>query len=207
MEASFRDFVAVLNSHHPQIKLKCNLQNQQVKFLDTVVFFTPILASGNKKLATKVYLKDTDRHTLLHKSSYHPQRTYLRLIKLQLIRFHRIDTFPDDVEEATRILFAALTQRGYSKRFLRNIKTEVKAILMHHREHKREGESLPLIPMVETFSHHLGGFNAKLRSNFRRTQESCEPLTKFRMIRAYRRNKNLKDMLVHTAVDKIKIKG
>ena len=28
-ETSLREFIAVLNSHHPQIKLKCNLQKQK----------------------------------------------------------------------------------------------------------------------------------------------------------------------------------
>lgn len=53
MEASFRDFVAVLNSHHPQIKLKCNLQNQQVKFLDTVVFFYSHFGQWEQKTCYK----------------------------------------------------------------------------------------------------------------------------------------------------------
>lgn len=54
-ETSFRVFVAVLNSHHPQIKLKCNLQKQKVEFLDTEVFFTPVLGGGSTNIATKVY--------------------------------------------------------------------------------------------------------------------------------------------------------
>lgn len=54
-ETSFRAFVALLNSHHPQIKLKCNLQKQKVEFLDTEVFFTPVLGGGSTNIATKVY--------------------------------------------------------------------------------------------------------------------------------------------------------
>ena len=104
-----------------------------------------------------------------------------------------ICTFPDDVEEATRTLFAALTQRPYSKRFLRKIKADVNSILINHKEYKREWDSLPLISLVETFSHHVGGFNTKLRANFKRAQESCQPLNKCRMITAYRRNKTSLD--------------
>ncbi|XP_034396597.1 GTPase IMAP family member 8-like [Cyclopterus lumpus] len=51
---------------------------------------------------------DTDRHALLHKSSHHPQHTYRGLIKSQLIRFHRIGTFPELVEEAGSTLCGAL---------------------------------------------------------------------------------------------------
>lgn len=204
-EESFVEFVSVLNSHHPQIKLKCNLQKTKVEFLDTEVFFAPVWHRDCKKLATKVYFKTTDRHALLHKTSYHPKHTYEGLIKSQLIRFHRICTYRDDVEEATNILFEALTHRGYSKRFLRKIKVDVNATFQNHDEYRRRGgESLPLIPMVETFSQHLGKFNATLKSNFKGTQQACQPLNNFKTIIAYRRNKNLKDLLVHTTLDKKK---
>ncbi|KAA8578365.1 hypothetical protein FQN60_000060, partial [Etheostoma spectabile] len=64
-----------------------------VEFLNTRVYFH---SSGDqlKTLASKVYFKDTDRHALLHKTSYHPKHMYRGLIKSQLIRFHRICTFP-----------------------------------------------------------------------------------------------------------------
>ena len=54
-ETSFREFVAILNCHHPQIKLKYNLQKQKVKFLDMEVFFTLPLGGVSKNIATKVY--------------------------------------------------------------------------------------------------------------------------------------------------------
>lgn len=161
-----------------------------------------------KKLATKVYFKTTDRHALLHKTSYHPKHTYEGLIKLQLIRFYRICTYRDDVEEAINILFEALSHRGYTKQFLRKIKADVNATFQNHYEYRREGESLPLFPMVETFSHHLGKFNTTfnttLKANFKRTQQVCQPLTNFKTITAYRRNKHLKDLLVLTILDRRK---
>lgn len=87
-----------------------------------------------KRLATKVFFKETDRHALLHKSSYHPKHTYRGLIKSQLIRFHRICTYPHNVDKATRILFTALRRRGYLQRFLREIKAEVKGIFQNNGE-------------------------------------------------------------------------
>lgn len=93
----------MLNSHHPKIKLKHNLQNDKAEFLDTTVFFFYSYTEHTKRLATKVYFKDTDRHAVLHKTSYHPKHTFRSLIKSQLIRFN-----PQDVEEATKVLFTAL---------------------------------------------------------------------------------------------------
>lgn len=68
-------------------------------------------------------------------------------------------------------MFAALMHRGYSKRFLHKIKTEVAVTFKNHNEYRKEGESLPLIPMVKTFSYHLGKFNATLKANFKPAQE------------------------------------
>lgn len=203
-EETFKQFLGVLNCHHPKIKLKCSLQWERVEFLDTQVFFIPIAGGKEKKLATKVYFKDTDRHALLHKASYHPRHTFRGLIKSQLIRFHRICTFPDDVEEATSTLFSALKHRGYASRFLRKIKSEVKQQFQNIYEHKKQPTNKQLVPCVQTYSQYLHSFNLDIKSHFVEAQGNCEALRDFKMIMAYRRNKNLKDILVHTAVDRRK---
>ena len=70
-EMEFNHFIHILNSHH-RIKLKHTLHlHQQVPFLDTIVFFTDA-RDGYKTLANQVYFKDTDRHSLIFNSSYHP---------------------------------------------------------------------------------------------------------------------------------------
>lgn len=47
-ETAFKQFVEILNGHHPKIELKCNLQKQKVEFLDTQVFFFPFLVVERK---------------------------------------------------------------------------------------------------------------------------------------------------------------
>ena len=202
-EVDFNNFIQILNSHHPRIKLKHTFHLQQVPFLDTIVFFTEA-KEGLKTLATKVYFKDTDRHSLLFSSSYHPRHTFSSIIKSQLIRFHRICSLPHHVEEATRTLFQALRPRGYSKRFLRTIKHEVAALFqlgrpdlprINNTEHK-------LVPLVTTFSRQLGPLNQAIKQHFNSAKLHTTPLAPFKMIMSYRRNKNLKDILVHTALNK-----
>lgn len=61
---------------------------------------------GKKCLGTKVLFKDMARHVLMfHKSSFHP---FKRIVKSQLILFHRICSLAEDVE----VLFRALRSRG-----------------------------------------------------------------------------------------------
>ena len=83
---------------------------------------------GPRTLGTRVYFKSTDTHALLHKTFYHPKHTYKGIVKSQLSRYRRICTDEQDVEMATKVLFQALRLRGYSKRFLREIKKEVKQL-------------------------------------------------------------------------------
>ena len=199
---SFLEFVKVLNSQHPRIKLKHNLQTQEVEFLDTVVFFTEIdHTTATKKLATKVYFKETDRHALLHKHSFHPKHTFKGLIKAQLIRFHRICTYPQHVEEATAILFSALLPRGYSHRFLRTIKAQVNGLFKSQQYHnERRDDQTPIIPLVLTYSSSGMIFKKTIAQNFQKASLDCPQLGSFRLITALRRNKNLQDLLVHTAL-------
>ena len=172
--------------------------------MDTIVFFSEII-DGYKTLGTKVYFKDTDRHSLLFSSSYHPRHTFSSIIKSQLIRFHRICSLPHHVEEATRTLFEALKPRGYSRRFLRTIKHEVAALFPSDRANfsgKDKNIKYQLIPLVTTFSRSLGPLHQAIRQHFNTVKLQTIPLAPFKVIMAYRRNKNLKDMLVHTALNK-----
>src|SRR4029434_10369109 len=167
-EAQFLEFVAVLNSHHPRIKIKHEISSLKLQFLDTEVSFTSTSSdTGTKRLATKVFFKDTDRHAMLYKTSFHPRHTFKGLIKSQLIRIFRICTVRSDVETAAQILFAALKPRGYSARFLRKINDEVTAMYITNTgafdpTPEQQG---PLIPFVITYSTAALEFRSKVSAS------------------------------------------
>lgn len=116
---SFLDF---LNSDNPCIKLKAEISETSVDFLDLTIFKgTRFQREGI--LDTKVYHKPTDTMQLLHKASYHPKHTFAGIIKSQVLRYHRISTNPEDFHASCHQLFEALKPRGYSERFLRDIKS------------------------------------------------------------------------------------
>jgi hypothetical protein len=121
----FDKFFQVLNTAHPNIKLKSSIQSQQLEFLDVLIYKGEIFQKHNT-FDTKVYFKPTDSHALLHKESFHPKHTFAGLIKSQLVRFGRICQLESDFDEATGILFKALYPRGYTRRFLRSIKSQTK---------------------------------------------------------------------------------
>ena len=94
--------------------------------MDLTVFKAP-QTNETGILDTKVFFKPTDTHQLLNKSSCHPKHTFAGIIKSQITRFYRICSQILDFAAACAVLFNALRKRGYSKRFLRSIKSETLA--------------------------------------------------------------------------------
>ena len=119
----FWDYFNILNTHHPDIKLKHTISEQSIDFLDVTIFKGKQFHS-KAILDTKVFFKPTDTHELLHKKSYHPKHTFRGIIKSQIIRFHRICSNPEDFHHACSTLFTALKKRHYTSSFLRKIKRE-----------------------------------------------------------------------------------
>lgn len=179
----FDNFVSTLNSHDPSIQLKTDIDANSIDFLDTTVFKgDDFINSG--KIDIKVFFKKTDLHALLFKSSFHPKHTFAGLVKSQILRFHRICTRKIDFMSAVNVLFESLRKRGYSRQFLRNC---LKNYLV--KKPKKEGSIIPLITTFDTISKEL---NSKWKNNF----YQADILQEFKTISAYRKNPNLKDLLV-----------
>jgi len=98
-------------------------------------------------------------------------------------------------------LFGALRFRGYSRRFLRTIRAEV-AVAFRGGNYTAQPPAHSLVPLVLTFSEGIYTFITKIKQDFNGTREHCAALGASRVISAFRRNKNLKDILVHTNLNK-----
>jgi len=183
----FNQFMQILNTHDPSITLKHEVNQFSIDFLDTTVYKGSNFAL-NGKLDVKVFFKKTDTHALLFKSSFHPQHTFKGLVKSQLLRFFRICTKSDDFWEAVKILFRALRKRGYSRSFLRRCLGSFKERkLIHPRR---------MIPLITQFSSISRELNFRLKKNFDLVLGQTELLNDFDIISAYKKNNNLKDLLV-----------
>lgn len=121
--AEFDKFFEILQNHHASISLKFEIHDSEINFLDTTVYKGERFQREGI-LDTKVYFKPTDSLQLLHKASYHPKHTFSGIVKSQILRYRRICNNTKDFEQACTKLFSALNKRGYSKRFLREIKSK-----------------------------------------------------------------------------------
>ncbi len=120
--SDFNDFFQILNEHQASIKLKSEINDTSIDFLDVTLFKGKHFKNKNM-LDTKVFVKPTDTHQLLHKKSFHPKHTFSGILKSQFLRFNRICNNQEDFDEACNRLIRALQKRHYSKRFLRRIKS------------------------------------------------------------------------------------
>ena len=118
----FWNFFEILNQQDDNIKLKATISDKS-DFLNVTIYKgTKCQTSGY--LDNKVFYKPTDTHHLLHCKSFHPHHTFKRIVKSQIIRFHRNLNNKQNFNEACSVLFNALKPREYSTRFLRKIKSE-----------------------------------------------------------------------------------
>ena len=186
-QADFDQFLSILNTHDPSITLKSCTSTSSVDFLDTTTFKGPDFAE-KLRLNVKVYFKPTDTHALLHGSSFHPRHTYAGLLKSQLLRFSRICSNQSDFMAAVKILFTALAARGYSRSARRSSLKTFKVT--------RPPVVGPRLPLIITHSLSSTLLTRQVRTHFKRLQDETAILPSHGIIAAYRRNRNLKDILV-----------
>lgn len=165
-----------LYNHNPSIRLKATIQESSIDFLDTTIFKGPDF-SNTCKLSTKVYFKDTDNHALLFKTSYHPRHTYAGLVKSQLIRFKRICSKQEDFRAATKVLFTALSTRGYSRSFLR------KALKDFRRT--RPASTASILPITVNYSASTINLIRQLKDNVYKNTVNSHILQDHRPIAAF----------------------
>lgn len=190
-EEEFQEFMAILNNQDPSIKLKHIINHETIDFLDTTVYKGPSFRL-NGTLDIKVFFKETDTHALLFKTSFHPKHIFRGLIKSQLLRFYRICTQQKDFWTAVKILFTVLRKRGYCRTFLRQC-------LKTFKEQKPK-QIKHMIPFISYFSKTNTILNRQIKINFNSYLSKLEIFKNHQLISAYRRHKNLKDILVRAQI-------
>lgn len=193
-EEEFNNFTKTLNSHHASIKVEPQLNTCEVNFLDTTIYKGPTFSTTGK-LDSKLYVKPTDNHALLHKNSFHPKHVFSGILKSQLLRFSRICSQPQDQIKARKDLFAALRKRGYSRQLLRKAQKTTQTPRENTNTDPRQK-----IPLIVTYSTHGKRLTRTLRRNFEDITRNTTLAENFRTIPAYRRNPNLKQILVRAKI-------
>jgi hypothetical protein len=205
---TFKEYEKYLNSLIPNIKVNLEYNMDEINFLDTTVYKKKL--EQNTTLQTKVYFKPTDTHQLLHHNSHHPKHTFNGIIKSQLIRFKRISSCKYDFDNTCKILFTFIRKRGYS---WSNFRTQMKKIWFEYIERVPADNLLPstnqtekndkqqLIPIVLNYSQ----FGMNLATKYKQTLNTDNFFSKFKIVKAFRNSKTLKQHLVKSRLDSGKV--
>ena len=167
------------------------MSKTKINFLDTTVF------KVDKKLRTKVYVKPTDRQSYLHSKSEHPNSTKKSIAYSQALRFNKICYNRSDLHNNCKRLLNTLTKRGYNKK---DTTTQInRAISIPRNEllNKIKTSNTERLSLTVTYNRTPPDLKRIIDKNWHILQ--IEPKLKEIFaeppILAFKRNKNLKDII------------
>ena len=102
------EFLKALNNHHQKIKFTHTIDQNEISFLDTIVY-----RSQTNKLYTRIYHKPKDQKYYLHYYSTHPRNQKNSVPYGLLIRCKRICTEEHYFEQEARKIYNQLRYRKY----------------------------------------------------------------------------------------------
>ena len=92
-EDELRAFSDYINSTHPSLHFTMEYSCEKIHFLDLL-----ITVNENRKLDTSIYRKETDRHAILHSTSFHPHHMISNIPYDQFVRLRRIRSKEEDYQ-------------------------------------------------------------------------------------------------------------
>ena len=192
-EKELTEFFKKINNFHHTIKFDPKYSFTEINFLDTVVY------KDNKyKLQTKVYHKPTDRTSLLHYKSEHPSGTKTSIIYSQALRIKRICSETIEMLKEFTILKEKLLTRGYSEHIINFHVNKTYSIsrdeLLREKQLKKNTTKLPFIT---TYNKTLPNIRSAIENHWNTLQinNKISELFQDKPVIAYRRNKNLSDLI------------
>ena len=185
-------FVDYLNNLHSTIKFTCSHSPSNIPFLDVMV------SVKDGSIETDLDTKPTDKHQYLIDWSRHPQHTKRAIPFSLALRLSRICSNPDNYKLRTNELIDYLANRGYDKTFLKTQIQRASDIIRTDaltNKPKTQTETTPLVitynPALPKLAHII-----HKHSNLFHSSDRCRNIFKNLPLVAYRRRKNISDILV-----------
>ena len=149
-------------------------------------------------IETELYTKPTDKHQYLLVSSCHPQHTKRSIPFSLALRLRRICSNPDNYKLRTNELVDYLANRGYDKTYLKTQIQRTSDILRTDALTNKPKTQTETTPFVITYNPALPNLAHIIHkhSNVLYSSDRCRNVFKNLPLVAYRRCKNISDILV-----------
>ena len=194
-------FIEQANKFHPTIKFTAEVSENEITFLDTVVFKGERF-KNESILDIKTHHKPTETFQYTHFNSCHPPGVKNGFIKGEAIRLLRTNSSKTTFEESLVKFKQRLRARGYPKPIIErclsgvNFASRPSALKQKKKDHER------LLPFVTTY--HPGVRNLKEilmeHWSFIQNQPLLRTIYPKTPIISYKRGKSLKDTLVRAKI-------
>lgn len=190
-----------IDSCDPHLRFTWEISEKNVKFLDLEIEI------NNGNFVTTIYKKPTDRNTLLEYGSYHPITLRKNLPVGQFFRLRRLCSSTADYKIKSGEMWERFTNRGYPQKI---IKQAYKRALYSARENllqpkkqkdKTEGNIFLSIE-YSPLSQQIRGI---VNKNWKIL--GLHPALKKRPLTTFRRRNNLRDILVKSFLEPMKIQN
>ena len=189
-------FIDYVCNFHPALQLTFTISELELPFLDIK------LSINGSGIQTSVYYKETDTHNYLHHTSFHPQHCKQAIPYSQFLRLRRICSNDDDFKNKAEKMRSFFSKRSYPEQRLNDDLQRLATISRDASLNPtRLGETTDSrVPLVLTYHP----FNTRIRKilldNFNilsTDPETCGIFPEPPLV-SYRRNRNLRDILVHS---------
>ena len=189
------EFHAHMNRLHHSIQFEMDFSLKELPFLDTITYFN---TTGS--INTTLYTKPTDICSLLHAQSFHPASSKKGIIYSQAIRYRRIITQDEELDFHLENLFRSLVSKGYDPTLIHSVfsivRTQSQTDLLKEKETPDEG----ILPFVIPFNTNTKSIGLILNKHWSTIMKdiTLNPIHQEKPIMAFKRNRNIRDILVHT---------
>lgn len=209
-ENSLQLFVDYLNNREHRIKFTCHSSTQSVEFLDTKVLI------NNGKIDTELFIKPTNAMSYLKRNSFHPTHTFNSLPYGEFIRARRNCSKAEAYEIVSLKIKQAFLNRGYDASALETARLKAGSAIREQMFEaykscdkspqdqigsptKEENASVHFISTFHPEGHRLRKI---ITDNWTilATSDTTSDLYKSQVTFGHRRNKRLRDFLVHSAI-------
>ena len=191
-------FIEQTNTFHPTIKFTAEISENEIIFLDTVVF------KGERFIKEsipdiKTHYKPTETFQYTHFTSCHPPGVKRGFIKGEAIRLLRTNSSKTTFEKCLTNFKRRLEARGYPKNYIESSLSEVtfdsRQSALNQQKHKTAERILPFVTTYHPAVKKLKQIVMENRS-FIENQPLLKKFFTNPPIISYKRGKSLKDMLV-----------
>ena len=194
-------FIEQANKFHPTIKFTAEISENQVTFLDTVVFKGERFTKDSI-LDIKTHYKPTETFQYTHFTSCHPPGVKKGFIKGEAMRLLRTNSSETSFEECLMKFKQRLQARGYPKTLVERSLSGVTFASRQSALTKKKHDNERLLPFVTTYQPAVKNLKQILMEQWSliQNQPSLKTIYKKPPIISYKRGKSLKDTLVRAKI-------